>query len=339
MTRIKLNGNEKILIVRPDRIGDLVLSLPVASALKEVYPLLTIHFLASFYNVPILKYAVNVDGHILATDSDNNPISAGRLIDDMESEAYDLALFLKPGWLSAYAAYLAGIPIRVGTSRRFYSILFNVRENISRRRSDIHEADLNLMMLKPFGINKAAENLAPELQVNSDDFNKFPGLNGIDEYIVIHPGSGGSAPNWPGRLYIELGAMLSKQTSVVITGQDANPSVLPERINNLVNKTDFAQLIRIISQARLFISGSTGPLHLAAALGIPVIGLYPNHPVLGPQRWAPRGKKTSIITPRKQNGHICRIKDNGSCDCMESISVSAVFDKALGMMTANEESP
>jgi len=332
MSRLKLHGNEKILIVRPDRIGDLVLTLPVASLLKKTYPGLTIHFLASTYNASIFKYASYVDDYILMTDAPGKPLNIGKLIEILEAESYDLALFIKPGWRSALAVFLAGVPLRLGTSRRFYSFLFNRRVNITRKNSDKHEVDLNIKMLRVFGLNISAGATIPELNPGPLEWRPIAGLTESMEYVVIHPGSKGSAPNWPSLFYLELIKKMAENYKVVITGQGNDITELPDGVIDLINKTDFAQLLGILSKSKLLVSGGTGPLHIAAALGTPVLGLFPNHPVTGPQRWGPRGKRASFLTPDKQIDHICRINDDGSCECMKSIDIKTVYESALKLI-------
>jgi len=329
MSRLKLHGNEKILIVRPDRIGDLVLALPVASLLKKDYPKLSIHFLASSYNASILKYAEYVDDYILMTDSKGNPLNIGKLTGLIEIQSYDMALFIKPGWRSALAVYLAGVPLRLGTSRRFYSFLFNRRVSLSRRNSNAHEVDLNIKMLNVFGLSYPAGTINPELDKELAQWPSIAGLNAGTDYIIVHPGSKGSAPNWPESFYQELINELAKDYKVVITGQGNELSGLPDSTINLINKTDFAGLIGLISKAQLLISGGTGPLHVAAALGTPVLGLFPNRPATGPQRWGPRGKYASFLAPDKQNDHICSVNGDGSCDCMKAIEIQTVYERAL----------
>ncbi|MCP4580171.1 MAG: glycosyltransferase family 9 protein [candidate division Zixibacteria bacterium] len=336
MSKVKLVGHEKILIIRPDRIGDLVLTLPVAAMLKKFYPKLTIHYLVSGYNASVIKYARHIDDYMLISDSNGGRVGSAKLVELLESQSYNLAIFSKPGWLTSFACFLAGIPLRLGTSRRSYSFFFNERIEMSRRHSNMHEVDLNLMMLRAFGINSEPGTIHPELARIPGKLSTVPELNNINEYVIIHPGSMGSAPNWSFERYADLIGLLSEKMQVVVTGQSNKSFELPDRAINLINKTDFDQLIEMISGAKLFISGSTGPMHIAAAFGTPVLGLFPNHPVMGPQRWAPRGKCVSYITPAKQNGHICRIKDNGSCDCMEGISMGDVYDKAFKMMTAGK---
>lgn len=326
---IQLSGREKVLIVRPDHIGDLVLTLPMARCLRENYPKLRIEFLVSNYNEPVLKYVNYIDGHITLDNTHSQP---GHLISLLNKAGYDIAIFAKPGWLTAFAAFAADIPVRIGTARRPYSLLFNIKLNYSRKHSDYHEAELNLMLLRALGIRPGMKALFPEIQVDLSAIAGFPEPVNSESYVIIHPGSKGSAPNWPLGWYINLAAKLSRLIKVVMTGKDEIIPEIPEGVISLIDKTDFDGLMSVISGASLFISGSTGPLHVAAACGVPVIGLFPDHPVLGPQRWGPRGKYVTYLTPLKQNEADIRKNNDVKCIELKKISVETVYKKALEIL-------
>jgi heptosyltransferase-3 len=333
MKTLKLKNYRRILIVRPDRLGDLILTLPVAQLLKSLCPELTIDYLASTYAAPILKYAKYVDSYLPYTDEAGQPLAMAKLIEQLSMGNYDLALFLKPNWRSAFAILLSNIKIRVGTSRRPYSFLFNVRENVRRKHSNMHETDLNIQMLKPFGIDKGSDPSCPSLVVESG-LNEVAAKYGLaDKYIVIHPGSKGSAPNWLLDNYLKLADRLSGQMPIVITGQGNIDSKLSGKTINLLNQTSLDELARIVARARLFISGGTGPMHLASALGTPVIALFPSNPYLGPVRWGPRCEKHANILPTEHSNHKCSINENGTCECMIRIDVGLVYKKALEMLS------
>jgi ADP-heptose:LPS heptosyltransferase len=212
-----------------------------------------------------------------------------------------------------------------------------MKVELPRRYSNFHELDLNLKLLKPLGIEIRPDTIHPILQVDPGMENHKLIPPGADDYIVIHPGSKGSAANWPPGRYWQLIEKLSQNHKIVITGQGEKIDTTNDNVIDLVNETNLDELMSILSNATLFISGSTGPLHMAAALGVPSLGLYPDHPVLGAHRWGPRGKKTSFIEPVKQSGHKCRINNNGSCECMETITVDQVYNKALEMLNPRRE--
>lgn len=329
MKHIKLKGNERILIIRPDRIGDLVLTLPVAAVIKNIYPGITIDFLVSSYNFPVLKYADYINGYLRVDDGRAVKKTAGNLIAELQRNNYDVAIFARPDLFTAFCVYLAGIQYRVGTLRRGYTFLFNIRPNVQRRYSATHEVDLNLSLLGPFGISTEPGKVNPVLKKPDNSASIEGKLKGISDYLVIHPGSKGSAPNWPAARYTELIKRLAGTINVVVSGQGEDIYSGLHNVTSVINKTDFTELVSVLSKAKLFVSGSTGPVHVAAALGVPVAGFYPDHQVLGPHRWGPRGNSVMIFAPQKQSGHVCRIKDNGSCSCLETITVDFVYESLM----------
>lgn len=331
MRRLKISDLRKILIIRPDRIGDLVLALPLASLLKEFSPHLEIHYLASSYAAPLLRYSPHVDDYLLYTGEDGDPLALSELVSRIEKNGYDAALFAKPNWRSALAVFLAGIKVRIGTSRRPYSFLFNVRESIARRNSNMHEVDLNLELLRILGLPNRSEPLNPELRVSPMNRYSTPDLNLPEKYVVIHIGSKGSAPNWPKSRYKALAESLSEILPVVLTGQE-EIAVCSDNIIDMIGKTSLDQLIRLIDRAELVISGSTGPMHLAAALGRKILAFFPDHPALGPHRWGPRGGQARILQPGKQKGHRCRITNEGTCECFDSVTTEIAYQAACELL-------
>ena len=334
MDRYKLTGKEKILIVRHDRLGDLVLTLPMAQVLKDMYPELQIDFLVSEYNHQLLKYSDSIDGYITADTVNNIPKGMPELINELNAAKYDIVIFARPDLYTTFTAFMADIDLRLGTARRAYSFLYNIRVEISRRFAGIHELDLNLKLLEPLGITIKPGSIDPILKI-PEGVNEMPSrLHDLKHYVVVHSGSKGSSPNWPEVYYAALIEKISKHYMVILTGQGKAVIDESNSIINYIDRTNFDQLVNILANADLFISGSTGPLHIAAALGTPVIGLYPDHPVLGPHRWGPRGKRTTVFAPLKHSGHKCRINNNGTCDCMELITVEEVYDRAIEILNS-----
>lgn len=328
----KLKDLKSLIIVRPDRIGDLTLSLAVPAAIKSIRPDLRIEYLVSNYACPVLRYSKYVNNSICYSDETGAPKPIHSLMETLISRRYSGAIFLKPNWRSAMAVFLAGIPIRIGTSRRAYSFLFNERINLSRKGSGMHEIDLNLRLLEPFGMNIKPQTLNPVLTTEGRDWANRAQFNLPSKYAVIHLGSKGSAANWPLSKYVRLIEDLGKKIPVVVTGQLPAPEILTPGAINLVNRTNIDDLIHLIDGADLFISGGTGPLHLASALGRPLIGLFPYRPHIGPNRWGPRGLNALTINAPEQTGHRCRIKEDGSCECTDAIDYDLVLTKARSML-------
>ena len=319
-----MNKPKKILLVRPDRLGDLILSLPVAEALKKEIPGVQVHYLASRYSSEISPMADYIDGWLIDEGADSGRMPVLKLKDKIKSEGFDCVIELKPSWRTAFAGFLAGTGIRIGTFRRVYSLFYNNRINIPRKSSGFHQTDLELKHLQPLGIESSGLN--PHLTVTPKGKSEAIALLRLEgkSYIVIHPGSGGSSLNWPREKYLSLADMITSRTDykVVITNHDNNIGEFKNCLN-LGGKTDLETLGGVLHGARLFISGSTGPLHLADALGTTCVSLYPNRADIGPVRWGPRRNLEGVLMTADD----CRCGRADNCRCLEQVSAEDAYNK------------
>jgi heptosyltransferase-3 len=318
-----MTSPERILIIRPDGLGDLILSLPVAQTLKENFPDCRIAYLVSSRASGVRPLAGYVDDWI-ADNSGESRLSVFGLARLIKNNRYDTIIELMPSWRTAMAGLLSGADVRIGTSRRFYSFLYNRRVSVHRRGSGHHQTDLDLRLLRPLGIEASVK----LLRLNITDRGRRAAdalLHPIENsYIVIHPGSAGSAPNWPVKNYRRLAEIVLSKTdhSVVVTGGNDGPIGFDGCLN-IAGKTDIETLAAVLKGARLFVSGSTGPLHLADAVGTRCVSFFSNRPDIGPKRWGPRRNMDGILVPEKP----CHCGRAGSCNCLESITPPAAFNK------------
>ncbi len=313
-----------IVLIRPDHLGDLILSLPVARILKDRFPQSQITYLAAPGPGEIAPMVSYVDDWIIDKGT-NGRLSVSELTGIFRKSKFDTLIELKPGWRTAVAGFLSRIPNRIGTGRRFYSLFYSERVNLHRRGSGKHQTDLELAMLAPLGIDIGG--LFPEL-VFPESFRNLTATlvaESINEYIVIHPGSSGSAPNWPVSSYRELARLILQEAKfkIVITGLEKNLDDFKGCID-LSRKTTLAELSSVIAGAKLFISGSTGPLHLADALGVKCVSFFVNRPEIGPTRWGPRRNMQYVILP---DSNKCRCKNSRQCHCLEQITPLDAFNK------------
>jgi len=297
-----------VLVCRTDAIGDLVLTTPVFQVLKSHRTDFEIDALVSSSAAPIL-YSDPCLREVLI-----DPGDLRKRILLLSSRKYAAALAVRPELGLALALRLSGIPVRVGTSRRAYSFLFSHRISLHRRFGGRHEAECNLALLEPFGIQESKRwaKIHP-CQTDLDRAEEIlikVGLPTEAKFIAVHPGSNKSAPNLPYTTYARIISRLSGDYPVVLTGSPEETAPLHQSLESLVEtesrtkndkleisnkaavydlsgKTDLRSLIGILVKAQVLVASSTGPLHLAAALGTRVVSFYGRPSEVSSRRWKP----------------------------------------------------
>ncbi|MFC2130359.1 glycosyltransferase family 9 protein [Bacteroidota bacterium] len=324
-----LNNANRIAVVRTDRIGDMVLTLPLCNAIKKNFPNAELSVIARNYTEPLLYKSPALDNYVFTDDFEKG------IKDVFTSNKYDAVFFPRPRFDEAAAAFKAGISLRIGSGYRAYSIFFNHRVFEHRKSSERHEAEFNTRLLSSI-TDKEYETQLVKPIIDKKYFNSVAEIlkeNCIeldDTFIIIHPGSGGSAYDWDAGNFGLTAKTISEKTNakVIITGiqSEAEKCRIVETncpgSVNLCSKINLNEMIALISKAKLLIANSTGILHIAAALDIPVVGLYPNAPHLSQKRWGPYSKKAVVLNPPKSS-------DKNICDNMSLIAVDEVAEAGI----------
>ena len=318
-----------ILIVRSDGMGDVILSLPVATQLRRLVPAATIGFLTSPVVAPILDRHPDVD--YVRTVRRTDPL---RLLRAAFSDGVDAAVFLKPFRYLMWAAFLARVPIRVATGFRWYSVLANRR--IYEHRSEFlkHESEYNVEMLRGLGVSP--QRVRPPVLVLSEEERKdgerrWAGV--AQPRVVIHPG-GHSARRWQPAHFRDLACTLAqKGYGVVLTGSEGegvafardwlSNETVPTGITNLMGRLTIRELMAIIASAHVVVSGATGPAHLAAALGTAVVSLFDPRRNNVSTRWRPLGKGL-LLRPDVPTCERCIEDLCPYWDCLDRLTVAQV---------------
>jgi ADP-heptose:LPS heptosyltransferase len=325
---------KEIAISRTDSIGDVILTLPMAGLLKELFPSSRITFIGKTYTKNIIECSKHVD-RFIAWDSLKNK---DEQLSMMKQLSLDCIIHVFPNKEIAFSAKKAKIPVRIGTSSRiFHWFTCNKLVRLSRRKSLLHEAQLNLKLAQSLGANKfysLAEiqkllSFAPQEKISTVENvilpNKFN--------VVLHPKSKGSAREWGTHNFAQLIKLLPKERfSIFITGTQAEGDMvrenlitpLTDRIVDLTGKLTLPQLIKLLSEVDAIVAASTGPLHIGSALGINAIGIYPPIRPMHPGRWAPIGKLTKIFVAKKECNK-CR-KNATLCSCMAEVKPEQIAE-------------
>lgn len=317
----------RIIISRTDAIGDVVLTLPMASLLKRINPHCKVIFLGAAYTKDVVACCNDVDEFIIFDNKEIKNINA------------DTIVHVFPNKTIAGLAKKAGIPNRIGTSHRLYNwFTCNKLVGISRKKSNLHEAQLNLRLIA--GIDGVKELYTKKEILDMINFKAVPTATSCVEILdnnrfnlIIHPKSKGSAREWGVDNFRNLIKLLPKDKfKIFICGTEQEGVAVRDAFGDLFKMGDVVDLtgtmslsdyIYFISKADGLIAASTGPLHIAATLGRHAIGIYPPIRPMHPGRWECLGQKTKIFVVNKECNH-CR--KGGKCLCMEKVSPQDVKD-------------
>lgn len=324
---------KSIIISRTDNLGDVMLTLPMTGYIKAVSPKTQVFFLGKSYTRSVIEASEFVDKFI-----DKAAVLQGsEKLSDFGAEAI---IFAGPDKEVAKLAKVAKIPLRIGTSHRWYHWLYcNKRVNFTRKQSPLHESQLNFNLFEPFGglTNPTLEQIQDWYGMNLPKDKVMQWISSEKFNLIVHPKSKGSAKEWGLANYADLIKSLPKEDfQVLITGVKEEgeliKSQMPEifqapHVKDVTGKLQLTELIQLIDQADGFLAGSTGPLHIASALGKYTLGIYPVIRPMHPGRWKPVGKNAHHLVFDKSHCNDCRKTDE--CNCVKAIKVAQVKAKLI----------
>jgi heptosyltransferase-3 len=291
-----MEGN--ILISRTDSIGDVILTLPMAGIIKEKYPNSKIYFLGNDYTKAIIEKCEFVNHFVNIKDTS---------VQSFKNLKLKAAIHVFPNKEVAQMVKNAAVPLRIGTSHRWYHwFTCNKTVDFTRKKSDLHEAQLNLKLLSPLGINNtfSLEEIAK--------YANWPLVNQVFPHIVkgkfnliLHMKSKGSAAEWPVKMFMEMAKGLSPDLyNILISGTEDEGKRIKdecleifdlEHVTDVTGQFSLSNFINFVGSCDGLLACSTGPLHIAASSGINALGLYPDKKPMNAGRWAPIGKKVQYI--------------------------------------------
>jgi len=311
--------NQKILVIRNDKLGDFMLAFPSFAMLKQNLPEAEIHALVPKYTQAIAEQCQYIDKCI--TDP-GEKAGVRQLVTVIRQQHYDAVITLYSTSRIAIATFLTRIPYRLAPATKIAQIFYNHRLRQRRSRSEKPEYAYNLDLIKQFlrdfsvAIEQQPEK--PYLHFDQNSINTIRDAF-CQKYIIdsnlpivfIHPGSGGSANNLCLDQYADIARQLAqnRQLSIVIStgpGEEHIGQNISNRLNNVPHicyrsSQGMVRFAQHIQMADLFISGSTGPLHIAGALDVPTVGFYPRRRSATSLRWETLNspERRLAISPQK----------------------------------------
>lgn len=341
---------ENVLVVRTDRIGDVVLTLPMILVLRKSFPGSRISMLLRSYTMGLAEGFAGLD-NILTYDASGEQKGFVAILAELRAQRFDLAVVSHPTLRIAVLMCCAGVPVRVGSGYRWYSFLFNRKVFEHRKTAEKHEAEYNISLLQVIGL---AAYEVPRITLAISESSQSAaaaeisrlGMKPSEKFVVLHPGSGGSARDWSAENFGDLAQELVRDGFRVVVTGSADEAGLVETVLkrsggaalSSAGRMPLKDLAAFIGEARLFVSNSTGPLHIAAAMGTPVIAFYPPIRECSARRWGPLAAVKTIFTADKG---LCERCKGGACqgnDCMEQIKVADVLEAARSLLVSKERS-
>ena len=330
---------KKILLVRTDRIGDVVLSLPMLPLIKKQFPNASVTMMVRPYTKELVERHSCVDEIILWDES----LGISHYVPLLRSKGFDVAILPYPRFNLSLIAFLARIPLRAGTGFRWYSFLFTKRIYEHRKDAKRHEVEYNVNLLSTLGIAPNGEPVFEfSIPVETEKaVHEKLSADGVRRFAVLHAGSGGSARDWSIENFARLGDELQSQLQlqVVLTGgsnerhlTDSLAAKMKNPPYNYTSEFSLQELGALFRHASVFVSNSTGPLHIAAMVGTPVVAFYPPILQCSPARWGPYTKKKKVFAADNNACALCQGTPCRSNVCMEQITVEHVVAAIRGLL-------
>jgi ADP-heptose:LPS heptosyltransferase len=332
---------KRLLIVRNDRVGDLILTLPAFEYARKAFPDAEITVLAAKHTAVLLDGNPNVDRVL----RDDGRLPSKELASRLKPHRFDAAIVVKTNPRNCLAVWRAGIPIRVAwASEPLGALLGNRRVMVRRSHPPIHESQFALAFVKRLKMDASIELSVPSIGVNENVLHRIRSRIQADlgagrPWFGVHPGSFNSTYNWPIARYRDLVEKLADHGSVVVTVGPGEQEMLtkirtslPSRVLECVafyHEFDLMELAAAIALEDVLTVSNTGPMHLAGVLGTPLVALFSAHPLHSRAKWEPFGQQKTILQAPVLDGENPEIPEAKADDHMARITVDEVVEANL----------
>ncbi|HME00103.1 MAG TPA: lipopolysaccharide heptosyltransferase II [Terriglobia bacterium] len=343
-----LANPQKIVVRVPNWIGDAVMSLPALEALRAQYPSAEITVVAKPWVSDLYDHHPAVDRQIVYDAAGEHRGSSGfrKLVGTIRDEDFDAAILFQNALQAAWMAWRARIPQRIGYARDGRSLLLTEAVEAPTASAYGHQAYYYLQLLfraglidKPATIREVRLRIEPSEKAWASKHLESLGLRGPRFLVGLNPGASfGPAKRWLPEYFADLADRLigALNADVVVFGS-AKERPLAEEIAHAMEHTPtivagdtaLREFMALLSHCRLIVSNDSGPMHLAAALGLPVVAIFGSTDERATGPISPRARTVKKRVPCSPCGlRECPIDFR----CMRGLTVESVFRTCLELV-------
>ncbi|MCK4846179.1 MAG: lipopolysaccharide heptosyltransferase II [Deltaproteobacteria bacterium] len=348
---------KNILVRAPNWIGDAVMSLPALSALKALHPDANVMVLAKPWTIPVYENNPDVSTIIEFGSEYKGILGKFRLGRMLRGGGFEAAILLPNSFEAAFLSFWARIPKRIGYGRDMRSMLLTKAVEATEEIRARHHVFYYMNLIKAMGADISLDGAVPVPVVSVSDAERRAAeeilkLNGIDDLnetllVGMAPGASfGSAKRWPVVRFRELAELLFKEYGgigrgrvvPVIFGAGADVSVAEELSKemgsikhiNLAGGTTLREFFGVTSLCNLFITNDSGPMHVAAALGVATVAIFGSTDTVVT---APVGNSVKVVSLNMDCSPCFKREcPDGDAKCLTDITAEEVFTSALELM-------
>ena len=339
MSELLTKPPKKILIVKPSSLGDVVHSLPFLNSIRSCFPKAEIHWVIAKGLEGLLQGHPMIDRLVVINKDLWKKISRAAqtvrevkgLFQSLRDEGYDLAVDLQGLLRSGLITMASRAPVRIGfaEAREGSRLFYNHKV---RGGKDVHAVERYMKIAGALGCD--TEEIIFTFPFPKKQADAAGGIGEISgDYCVIVPGARWKTKVWPAENFGEAASMLPLRSVVIGSGPDAE---IAERVVSssggkavsVAGRTTLPELIGIMRGARLVISNDSGPMHIAAACGVPVVAIFGP---TSPERTGPYGR-SHVVVKSSASCSPCFRKRCSDLKCMKEITAASVYEHLRSLL-------
>ena len=332
--RISPKTPQRILIIRTDRIGDVVLTTPILKTLKGHFPKVHLSFLCTPYTEKLVQNNPSIN-EVIIYDKKWGFLKTFFFILKLRKKRFDVSIVFNPRLRFHLISYLANIPIRIGYNKKGGYLLTHTLED-KKGEGKQSEAFYNEELLSFLNVPllHSRNQYVPLREESERKVNLLLATFKVQpSYMVMNVSSSCPSRSWPLQNYASLCSLIYQNLAlpIVLIGKEKECQLVQKitsaPVISLSETLNLSELTILLKKASLHISTDTGPMHIASAMGTPTIVIFGRNAIgVGPTRWAPLQGNNTIL--QKDIGcnpclaEQCKI----DFDCLKATKVEEVFN-------------